>query len=197
MSLLAHLCCTPTAAQTYTDLKAGKLDALPTYSQTCIVESQDNGSDDVPSIIEAFQKCHRDSHIVFLNTTYQINQVLEFDNLENVKIEINGTLQVRVIIFFFFLNAEQEGAYPDRVCSGVTILSIGWTILCLLVLVKIKNRIHQLPIRIKQQLSSLEVAILLLRVTASERLTGMVRPGMIWSGGSPISQVRETQSKLR
>ena len=64
------------------------------YHQTCIIPARNNGSDDTPAILDAFEKCKKNSHIRFQNTTYNIHKVMRLTELENVKIEINGTLLV-------------------------------------------------------------------------------------------------------
>jgi hypothetical protein len=69
-------------------------DSPHSYKKTCTVKTGDDGSDDSGNLIAAFQECQSDSRIVFLNATYHIGRALRFDQLHNVKIEINGTLKV-------------------------------------------------------------------------------------------------------
>lgn len=64
------------------------------YHQTCVIPATNNGSDDTPEIVNAFEKCKKDSHILFQNTTYNVQKVMRLTGLENVKIEIRGTLLV-------------------------------------------------------------------------------------------------------
>ncbi|KAF4459106.1 polygalacturonase [Fusarium albosuccineum] len=63
------------------------------YTRTCTVASRGHGKDDSEAIIEAFKECKKDSLIVFKNTTYNIGKVLKFTDLDNVKIDIKGTLR--------------------------------------------------------------------------------------------------------
>ncbi|KAF9873799.1 exo-rhamnogalacturonase b [Colletotrichum karsti] len=58
----------------------------------CVVPANGDGSDDTPHVLEAFEKCKSNGHIVFENTTYHIDQVMKTTNLDNVKIDIKGTL---------------------------------------------------------------------------------------------------------
>ncbi|EQB49243.1 hypothetical protein CGLO_11445 [Colletotrichum gloeosporioides Cg-14] len=61
-------------------------------STQCVVPANGDGSDDTPAILAAFDKCKTDGHIVFENVTYHIGQVMKTTDLNNVKIDIKGTL---------------------------------------------------------------------------------------------------------
>ncbi|KAI8187521.1 Alpha-L-rhamnosidase rgxB [Colletotrichum sp. SAR 10_65] len=61
-------------------------------STQCVVPANGDGSDDTPAILAAFDKCKTDGHIVFENATYHIGQVMKTTDLDNVKIDIKGTL---------------------------------------------------------------------------------------------------------
>ncbi|KAI3544722.1 polygalacturonase [Colletotrichum filicis] len=61
-------------------------------STRCVVPANGNGSDDAPAILAAFDKCKTDGHIIFENVTYHIGQVMKTVDLNNVKIDIKGTL---------------------------------------------------------------------------------------------------------
>ena len=56
---------------------------------TCTVTPLGSG-DDTPQIKKAFQQCATDSRIIFQEGTYNIRQVMEFTNLQNVSIDIFG-----------------------------------------------------------------------------------------------------------
>lgn len=60
----------------------------------CIIAANGDGSDDSPAILEAFDKCKSNGHIVFENTTYYIDKVMNTTELDDVKIDIKGTLLV-------------------------------------------------------------------------------------------------------
>ncbi|KAJ4986750.1 exo-rhamnogalacturonase b [Stagonosporopsis vannaccii] len=63
-----------------------------TVLRRCVVPANNNGTDDSPAILAAFRTCKQDSRIIFQNTTYHIGQVMKVTDLDNVKIEIHGTL---------------------------------------------------------------------------------------------------------
>ncbi|KAK2769630.1 exo-rhamnogalacturonase b [Colletotrichum kahawae] len=58
----------------------------------CVVPANGDGSDDTPAILVAFDECKTDGHITFENVTYHIGQVMKTTELNNVKIDIKGTL---------------------------------------------------------------------------------------------------------
>ena len=66
--------------------------ALP-KSKTCQVKSGAANYDDTSAILSAFADCKEDGHIVFKNTTYYIQQVMNTTGLKNVDIELLGTLE--------------------------------------------------------------------------------------------------------
>jgi hypothetical protein len=64
--------------------------------KTCTVKSGgSNATDDAPAIIEAFRECGQDATVVFEPTTYYVNSVMNVTWLQNVKIDLQGTLSVR------------------------------------------------------------------------------------------------------
>lgn len=60
----------------------------------CIVPANNDGTDDTEGILEAFTKCRSHGRIVFRNTTYYINQVMNTTDLVETDIDIHGTLLV-------------------------------------------------------------------------------------------------------
>jgi len=62
--------------------------------KTCTVKPNLNGSDDTPAILQAFDSCGRNGRIVFINETYYVNTVMNTTGLENVDIDLYGTLLV-------------------------------------------------------------------------------------------------------
>ncbi|KAF2800376.1 glycoside hydrolase family 28 protein [Melanomma pulvis-pyrius CBS 109.77] len=61
--------------------------------KTCTVKaSGTNKTDDAPAIRSAFSECSRQARIVFNPTTYYVNSVLNITGLEDVEIDIQGTL---------------------------------------------------------------------------------------------------------
>ncbi|KAH8663487.1 putative exo-polygalacturonase [Tricladium varicosporioides] len=62
-------------------------------AKTCIVKAGNSTLiDDAPAILDAFDKCGRNGKIVFLNTTYHVNSVMNTTGLRNVDIDLRGTL---------------------------------------------------------------------------------------------------------
>lgn len=61
--------------------------------KTCVVPAGgSNATDDGPAIREAFEKCGQNGNVVFLNTTYYVNSVLNTSGLSNCQVDIHGTL---------------------------------------------------------------------------------------------------------
>jgi hypothetical protein len=63
--------------------------------KTCNVKGAgNNATDDAPEILKAFEQCGRDAHVIFGPETFYVNSVMQVDWLENVDIDIHGTLLV-------------------------------------------------------------------------------------------------------
>lgn len=68
----------------------------PEHRKTCTVRP--GGSEDVddaPAIVEAFEQCGHNGNVLFLNTTYYVNSVMNTSGLRNCQVDIYGTLLVR------------------------------------------------------------------------------------------------------
>jgi hypothetical protein len=64
-------------------------------SKTCTVKAGGNETiDDAPAIYDAFNECGKNGRVVFANTTYYINSVMNTSALHNCEIDIHGTLLV-------------------------------------------------------------------------------------------------------
>jgi hypothetical protein len=73
--------------------------ALPSVlAKTCTIPANEDGTDDAPAIIKAFKRCKKDSTIIFQNTTYNIGTVMNLKGLDNVRIDIQGRLEVCTLI---------------------------------------------------------------------------------------------------
>jgi galacturan 1,4-alpha-galacturonidase len=59
----------------------------------CTLTPSADGGDDAPAIVSAFEKCGQGGKIVFTNHTFHINSVMNTTGLNNVRIELNGTLK--------------------------------------------------------------------------------------------------------
>jgi hypothetical protein len=67
------------------------------HRKRCIIKSGgSNVTDDAPAILEAFTKCGRNGKVIFAPTTYYINSVIDVSWLEDVEIDIYGTLLVNL-----------------------------------------------------------------------------------------------------
>ncbi|KAG8741328.1 hypothetical protein FRC10_002990 [Ceratobasidium sp. 414] len=60
----------------------------------CILTPGGEGVDDSPAILDAFKQCGHNGHIVFQNTTYHIEKVMNTTGLVNCVVDIKGTLLV-------------------------------------------------------------------------------------------------------
>jgi hypothetical protein len=62
---------------------------------TCTIEaSGTNSTDDAPAIRTAFERCGHHGKVIIKPTTYYVNSVLNITNLEDVEIDMQGTLLV-------------------------------------------------------------------------------------------------------
>lgn len=64
-------------------------------SKVCAVPAAGSEAiDDAPAVLEAFRECGGGGKILFQNTTYHINSVMNTTGLENCEIDLRGTLLV-------------------------------------------------------------------------------------------------------
>lgn len=67
----------------------------PKNRTTCTIEaSGTNSTDDAPAIRTAFERCGHHGKVIFKSTTYYVNSVLNITGLEDVEVDIQGTLLV-------------------------------------------------------------------------------------------------------
>ena len=68
---------------------------FPHHKKTCVVKPGGSiETDDAPAIVEAFDRCGHGGRVVFLNTTYHVNSVLDTTDLEDCDIDLHGTMLV-------------------------------------------------------------------------------------------------------
>ncbi|KAF4586193.1 hypothetical protein EYR38_010467 [Pleurotus pulmonarius] len=60
----------------------------------CTVKHSDNGTDDSPSILQAFQECAIDSTITFESANYSAHTPVSLTGLRNVTVFLNGNLNL-------------------------------------------------------------------------------------------------------
>ncbi|KAF4472576.1 exo-rhamnogalacturonase B [Fusarium albosuccineum] len=78
--------------------------------KTCVVKAGGtNSTDDAPAIIEAFEKCGRGGKVVFRPTTYHVNSILNITGLEDVHIDLKGTLLWSTDIQYWLENSLDVG----------------------------------------------------------------------------------------
>lgn len=68
---------------------------FPSHRRTCVVQpGGSNLTDDAPAILDAFDSCGHGGKVVFLNTTYHVNSVMDTTGLDDCEIDLYGTLLV-------------------------------------------------------------------------------------------------------
>ncbi|KAI9708905.1 MAG: hypothetical protein M1820_003599, partial [Bogoriella megaspora] len=85
--------------------------APPTYggNKTCNVQPAPDGGDSAPAILDAFKECGQGGKVVFANETYHVNSVMETLGLENVEVDIQGTLLWSTDIDYWLNNSLPMG----------------------------------------------------------------------------------------
>jgi len=68
--------------------------------KVCTVKANKDGSDDAPEVIRAFQDCGKNGRVEFLNETYHIESIMNTTGLDDVEIDLKGTLLVRLRSLF-------------------------------------------------------------------------------------------------
>lgn len=63
-----------------------------TRPNTCVVKPAANGGDSAPAIISAFERCGHNGRVIFENSTYNVNSVMNTTGLENCEVDLQGTL---------------------------------------------------------------------------------------------------------
>ena len=63
-------------------------------STLCTITPDSSRGDDSGAIVETFERCSRDSTIVFTEGTFHIERVMVTTGLHNVRIDMKGTLLV-------------------------------------------------------------------------------------------------------
>ncbi|KAF3761416.1 family 28 glycoside hydrolase [Cryphonectria parasitica EP155] len=79
-------------------------------AKTCVVSaSGSNTTDDAPAIVEAFEECGQGGTIVFSNTTYYVNSVMNINGIEDALVDIQGTLLWSTDISYWLNNSLPVG----------------------------------------------------------------------------------------
>ncbi|KAG7044404.1 exo-rhamnogalacturonase B [Colletotrichum scovillei] len=81
-----------------------------TGRKTCVIKaSGTNTTDDAPAILEAFTQCGRRGKVVFEPTTYYVNSALNVTWLDDVEIDLQGTLLWSTNISYWLANSLDVG----------------------------------------------------------------------------------------
>ena len=92
--------------------------------KTCTVEaSGTNATDDAPAIISAFQECGQGGKVVFENTTYYVNSIMNTTGLNDVEVDLKGTLLVNLLVS---KNNVYEKPHSQAPSSGAQTSPTGW-----------------------------------------------------------------------
>ena len=129
------------------------------HRKVCTVHPCKDGSDDAPEIIRAFKDCGKRGRVEFLNETYHIESIMNISGLNDVEIDLKGTLLVSHPSNLHFMKANHWN-------SGERISATGWITRC------------QWDIRINLQLGFLAAIRFPFKVTATGLLMEMDRFGM-------------------
>ncbi|KAJ6078436.1 hypothetical protein N7467_008189 [Penicillium canescens] len=88
--------------------------AAKDHRKSCTIKGGgSNVTDDAPAIMTAFRKCGRKGRVVFEPTTYYVNSVMNVSWLEDVDIDIHGTLLWSTDITYW-LNNSMEVGYQNQ-----------------------------------------------------------------------------------
>lgn len=83
-----------------------------------------NATDDAVAIRAAFDECGHGGKVVFLNETYYVNSVLNTSELEDVDIELHGTLLVNLLFALQAISSASSTSFLSSLmgnyCSGCT-----------------------------------------------------------------------------
>ncbi|KAH2007746.1 hypothetical protein KXV95_001047 [Aspergillus fumigatus] len=80
------------------------------HRRTCVVKAGGSESvDDTPAILNAFRRCGKEGRIVFQNTTYHVNSVMNTSGLHNCDIDLYGTLLWGTNISYWLSNSLDVG----------------------------------------------------------------------------------------
>ncbi|KAJ5746979.1 uncharacterized protein N7511_008675 [Penicillium nucicola] len=84
--------------------------AAKDHQKSCTVKSGDsNATDDAPAIVKAFKQCGQNGRVVFEPTTYYVNSAMNVSWLDNVDIDIYGTLLWSTDIVYWLNNSMDVG----------------------------------------------------------------------------------------
>ncbi|OQD82269.1 hypothetical protein PENANT_c022G01860 [Penicillium antarcticum] len=93
--------------------------------KSCTIKSGgSNATDDAPEILKAFKKCGQNGRVVFEPTTYYVHSAMNVSWLENVDIDIHGTLLTDLLMSYlsgqwstdisYWLNNSMEVGYQNQ-----------------------------------------------------------------------------------
>ncbi|KAI0317352.1 pectin lyase fold/virulence factor [Amylostereum chailletii] len=92
----------------------------------CTVVPSSDGGDDAPSVVSAFQQCNKDASVVFQNKTYHIESVMVTHGLQNVSVDLPGTLLWGTNITYWVNNSVPLGYQNQTVAWDFGGSNIHW-----------------------------------------------------------------------
>ncbi|KAJ3915995.1 pectin lyase fold/virulence factor [Lentinula edodes] len=102
--------------------QGGDVSSTIETSNICVVVPAPNGTDSAPAIIDAFERCGRNSasssksrgRVIFTNTTYTVATVMNTTNLSNLDIDLQGTLSWDNSNLTYWLNNSLPVGYQNQ-----------------------------------------------------------------------------------
>ncbi|TVY45985.1 Alpha-L-rhamnosidase [Lachnellula subtilissima] len=79
------------------------------YRKVCTVRPCRDGSDDAPAVLRAFEECGNHGRVEFLNETYHIESIMNISGLNDVAIDLKGTLLWGTNITYWLNNSMPMG----------------------------------------------------------------------------------------
>ncbi|KAF7169901.1 hypothetical protein CNMCM6106_004771 [Aspergillus hiratsukae] len=87
------------------------------HRHTCIVKAGGSESvDDTPAILKAFYECGKGGRIVFENTTYHVNSVMNTSGLHNCDIDLYGTWGTNIS---YWLSHSLDVGYQNQTTAWI------------------------------------------------------------------------------
>ncbi|KAI0317344.1 pectin lyase-like protein [Amylostereum chailletii] len=94
--------------------------------RVCTIVPAPDGGDDSRSIVSAFELCGKDASIVFQNETYHVERIMVTHGLQNVSVDLRGTLSWGTNITYWLDNAIPLGYQNQSVAWDFGGSNIHW-----------------------------------------------------------------------
>ncbi|KAG9082825.1 hypothetical protein FRC06_004837, partial [Ceratobasidium sp. 370] len=100
-------------AVVWSSLSVARAGHMEKCGSECVLTPGGEGVDDSPAILDAFNECGHNGRIVFQNTTYHIERVMNTTGLVNCTVDIEGTL-LRGTNVSYWLNNSLPIGYQNQ-----------------------------------------------------------------------------------